>query len=161
MIFHTSIAALDPEHVARVVAELWAGEAFPFAPSRPGSWVVAAGDYRGTILEIYPHGHLLHADREKHANDPLRTDIPQASSTHVAIGTVLAPEQVEAIGQREGWVVRRLRRGGGFDVIELWAENAVMFEVITNEMVQEYLDSNTLEKWRALAERMKLKAQSA
>jgi hypothetical protein len=161
MIFHTSISAEDPEHVAHVVAELWGGEAFPFAPSRRGSWIVAAGDDRGTILEIYPHGHLLHADREKHANDPLRTDLPRATATHVAIGTILTPEQVEAIGEREGWVVRRMSRGGGFDVIELWAENAVMFEVVTNEMVPDYLQSNTLEKWRALVTRMKPQAPSA
>lgn len=150
MIFHTSIAAYDPERVARVVAELWGAEVFPFAPSRKGSWMVVAGDERGTLLEVYPHGHLLFADREKHANDPLREDLPQASATHVAIGTVLQEEQVFGIGAREGWTVRKLSRGGGFDVIELWLEDAIMLEIITEEMKARYLESNTIDHWRKL-----------
>jgi len=36
-IFHASIAAMDPQHVAEVVAELWGGEAMEFLLLNNGS----------------------------------------------------------------------------------------------------------------------------
>jgi hypothetical protein len=150
MIFHASVAVESPQRVAEVVAELWGGDAVHFAIGGNGSWVAVAGDDRGTILEVYPHGHLLYADKDKQARESPRKDVPHATSTHVAIGTVLSADEVEAIGHREGWIVRRVRRGGGFDVIELWAENSVMFEVLTSEMQAEYVPANTKEKWNAM-----------
>ena len=56
MIFHVSIDADDPRHVAEVLAELWGGRAVPFPPVLKGSWVALAGDDRNTTVEIYPRG---------------------------------------------------------------------------------------------------------
>ena len=56
MIFHFSIAAKDPQRAARVIAELWRGEAFPFPPVAQGSWVAMAGDERNSTIEVYPLG---------------------------------------------------------------------------------------------------------
>jgi hypothetical protein len=53
MILHASMSANDPRHVAHVIAELWRGEALPFAPV-PGSWIAMAGDSRGSGIEVYP-----------------------------------------------------------------------------------------------------------
>jgi hypothetical protein len=46
---------------------------------------------------------------------------------------------VFAIAAREGWEAKYRRRGGAFGVIELWLENRVMIEVLTDEMQAEYL----------------------
>jgi hypothetical protein len=147
MMFHASIAVHDPERAAHVIAELWGGEAFPFSPGRRGSWIVAAGDERGSIVEVDPLGHLLHLDGPAHANDPLNTSLPRESSTHLALGTVLSREQVADIGRREGWTVRDRKRSG-FAVVELWLEDSVMLELLTKEMQSDYLLANTLESWR-------------
>ena len=38
-------------------------------------------------------------------------------------------------------------RGGVFGVIELWVENRVMVEVLTDTMQREYLDAFTVPSW--------------
>ena len=58
MLFHMSIAAKDPQHVASVIAELWRGEARRFPPIADNSWMALAGDERGTLLEVYPLGTI-------------------------------------------------------------------------------------------------------
>jgi hypothetical protein len=148
MLFHTSVSANDPKHVASVVAELWGGQIFPFSPGVGNSWMVIADDGRGTALEVYPHGHLLSQTPKPGA--PLRTDIPHETATHVAVGTILSRDEVLAIGKREGWQTYEKRRpaGGGFNVIELWAENTLMFEVLPEEAQGEYLKSTRSESWQ-------------
>ena len=59
MLFHLSIAAREPRHVANVIAELWGGAALPFPPVMEGSWIAIAGDDRGTAIEVYPDGTVL------------------------------------------------------------------------------------------------------
>jgi hypothetical protein len=58
MINHISIGVHNPEKVARVLAELWNGYAFPF-PVRPGAFTVLADDGKGTLLEITPLNTVL------------------------------------------------------------------------------------------------------
>jgi len=161
MLFHASIAAADPKHVATVVAELWGGQIFPFSPGVGNSWMVIADDGRGTGLEIYPHGHLLKQTPVPGA--PLKTDLPPESATHLALGTILSREEVLAIGKREGWNTYERRRvaGGGFNVIELWAENTLMFEVLPEAALEEYLKSTRSESWAAWIEANKAKAKVA
>lgn len=48
MIHHVSIPARDPEHVARVLAELFQGYAGPFIGPMPGAWAVYQEDGFGT-----------------------------------------------------------------------------------------------------------------
>ena len=52
MIHHVSIPARDPEHVARVLGELFGGYVGPFIGPIPGSWVAYADDGHGTGFEI-------------------------------------------------------------------------------------------------------------
>ena len=59
MLFHMSIAAADPAHVAGVIAELWGGEALPFPPVSDDGWIVLASDDRGTAMEVYPLDTVL------------------------------------------------------------------------------------------------------
>ena len=57
MLYHLSIEADDPGHVADVFAEIWGGVALPFPSVIDGSWVALAGDERGRLRGQ----HCLHA----------------------------------------------------------------------------------------------------
>ncbi|GAA0330220.1 hypothetical protein GCM10009087_45510 [Sphingomonas oligophenolica] len=150
MIFHVSIDADDPQHVAEVIAELWDGQATPFPPVIEGSWVALAGDDRNTIIEVYPRGtELVPGDGDADAHG-----IPGApdrrSATHIAIATRLDATSVFAIAEREGWLAKYRKRGGVFGVIEFWIEGSRMIEVLTPAMQGEYLAAMTVEGWNGL-----------
>jgi hypothetical protein len=139
MLFHMSIAAEDPQHVAGVLAELWQGEARPFPPVSDDGWVALAGDERGTLIEVYPHGTVLRegqGDVDAYG-DPSGTD--RFSASHGAIATNLDRDAVLALAEREGWPAKYRKRGGLFGVVELWIEGRQMMEVLTPEMQAEYL----------------------
>lgn len=150
MLFHLSIAAREPRHVAEVIAELWQGEVFPFPPVSDDGWIAIAGDDRGTALEVYPLGTTL---REA-AGDADAYGEPAAgdgfTATHAAIATMLDQAAVLAIAAREGWPAKYRKRGGQFGVIELWIEGRQMMEVLTPEMQAEYLASMKPEGWRRM-----------
>lgn len=151
MLFHVSIAADEPRHVAEVFAEILGGEAASFPFIGEGSWVALSGDSRGTILEVYPRGTEMHPapgpseDAIGVTGEPVRF-----TPTHIAIGTRATREVIFAIGYREGWPVKHCRRGGKFDVIELWVEGCQLVEVLTGEMQEEYIDAVRIENWRGM-----------
>ena len=147
MIFHLSIAAERPQHVAEILAEIWGGRAFPFPPFG-GSWIAFAGDDRNSAIEVYPLGNELVAGTDEVKMRP-NAAIPAGTATHVAIATPLTEEAVLAIGRREGWTAMTCNRGP-FRVIELWIEGRVLAEVLTAEMQQEYLASMTPANWQAM-----------
>lgn len=149
MIFHLSIAADDPARVAQALARLWRGEAFAFPQGAKGSWMAMAGDDRNSAVEVYPRGYVLTPGEDRDEKWPAAAKELRRSATHAAIGTPLTREEVFALAEQEGWMARYLRRGDQFGIIEVWVENAVLFEVLTSEMQQEYLQTQTLEKWRA------------
>lgn len=145
MIFHASIPADDPERVAGVIAELWCGRHVPFPPF-PGSWIAFAFDARGSEIEVTPRRlHQIPGNTEVETRE-IAGPSPYGA-THLAIASPLTAEQVLEIGRREGWLVRLCRRGEpgemGFDLIELWLENAFLVEVLTPEMQGQYLDFMT------------------
>ncbi|HSQ95669.1 MAG TPA: hypothetical protein VLM18_06175 [Croceibacterium sp.] len=143
MIFHLSIDARDPQHVATVIAELFGGgQAVPFPPVAKGSWVALALDERNTTVEVYPRGTVLQpGDGDADGvglPDPSRgTDFGVA--THFAMASPLTQEDILGIAQREGWPAKYRKRGGFFGVIEMWIEGDRMVEVLTAEMQAEYL----------------------
>lgn len=151
MLFHLSIDADDPRHVANVIAELWGGEAFPFPPVMgEASWVAMAGDDRNTTLEVYPRGtELLEGAGMTEAYGVIGGNGAR-SSTHFAMATRMTPEQVLAIAAREGWPAKALRRGDVFGVVEVWIEGTRMIEVLTPEMQAEYRAALTIENWKAM-----------
>lgn len=139
MLFHLSIDADDPQHVAEVFAEIWNGRAMPFPPVATGSWVAMAGDERNTLIEIYPRGTEL-VEMPGDADAKGLPGPPQPhSATHMAIGTPRSMDQIMAVASREGWPAKYRKRGGTFGVIELWVEGWRMVEILTPEMQQEYL----------------------
>lgn len=147
MIFHVSIDADNPRHVAEVIAELWDGQATPFPPVIDGSWVALAGDERNTIIEVYPRGtELVPADGDADAYGVAGSP-DRRSATHIAIATRLEADAVYAIAQREGWPAKYRKRGDAFGVIEFWVEGSRMIEVLTPAMQGEYLGAMTVEGW--------------
>jgi hypothetical protein len=158
MLFHVSIAAQDPQHVAEVVAELWGGEAFPFPPVAPGSWIAVAGDERGTSMEVYPVDVVLRESEGDADGYGESTGVVAFTATHAAIATALDREAVLAIAAREGWPAKYRKRGGFFGVIEMWIEGRQMVEVLTPEMQREYLGFMGLESWRRIRDAMPARA---
>ena len=115
MIFHASLPANDPKHVAHVLAELWDGFAAPFSPF-PDAWMAVAGDDRGSIIEVYPSDQVItpgggHEESVSYGANTLKR--PQYSAFHMAIATKLSAEDVIAIGEREGWRGRSEERRVG------------------------------------------------
>ncbi|MGN6819681.1 MAG: hypothetical protein ACTHJR_13520 [Sphingomonas sp.] len=150
MLFHLSIDADDPRHVAEVIAELWGGQAFPFPPVMTGSWVAMAGDDRRTTVEIYPRGtELFEAPGDADAVGAI-CDRPGRTATQFAMATALDTAAVEAIAAREGWPAKYRKRGGIFGVIELWIEGRVLAEVLTPEMQREYREGLTISGYQAM-----------
>ena len=145
MIFHASVPADDPERVAGVIAELWCGRHVPFPPF-PGSWIAFAFDAQGSAIETTPRNlHQIPGNLEVETREVAES--PRYGATHLAIASPLTEAQVLEIGRREGWLVRTCRRGEpgamGFDLIELWLENAFLVEVLTPGMQVQYLDFMT------------------
>jgi len=139
MLFHMSIAARQPRHVAEFIAELWGGQVLRFPPVSNDGWMAVSGDARGTAMEVYPLHTVLKestGDADAHG-EASGSDLYTA--THAAIATQLDREAVFALARREGWPAKYRKRGGRFGVIELWIEGRQMMEVLTPEMQTEYL----------------------
>lgn len=62
----------------------------------------------------------------------------QFIATHAAISIPLTRSQIESIAKRENWRCLRCSRGY-FDVIEFWVENAVLLELATPELAEQYI----------------------
>ena len=148
MLFHASIPADEPERVARVLAELWRGEVLAFPPF-PQAFVVLAGDDRRTVLDVYPRGREHVPARGEYAVRANPAPSPH-SEVHLALGTVLAEEDVLALAGREGWLAQRSDRGGLFAVIEFWVENKFLLEVLSATEQRRYVENLTAARLRTL-----------
>jgi hypothetical protein len=156
MLFHVSIEADDPRHVAEVVAELWGGAAAPFPPVTPGSWVALSGDERGTMIEFYPRGTEIHEVPGDHDATGIRVEPRRYNATHFAMATKLGQDDVLAISKREGWPAKYRKRGGAFGVIEIFVEGYQMIEVLTEEMQREYVEAVTIPNWMTMVQALAL-----
>jgi hypothetical protein len=145
MIHHVSIPAREPQHVAEVLAQLMGGKCHPFGPLE-GAFMAATDDPHGTMIEVYPEQATL--DIPKNDDQVVfgnNASPPQTWPFHALLSVSLEPEQIEAIGAREGWRAKKFGRGMRgckpfFHVIEFWLENRLMIEVVSPEMAREYQD---------------------
>lgn len=148
MIFHFSISADDPRRTATMLAELWRGEAYPFPMVSKGSWVAHAGDDRRSTIEVYPRDMALYPTDK--AGEERYEPVSRHGPFHAAVATPLSIEEVEDIGRRYGCHTSLCNRGPWFRVIEFWVDNALMLEMMTPEMQEEYQRSITVENWRTM-----------
>ena len=141
MLHHLSVAVKNPQHVASVLAEVFQGQVMPFPPN-PGSYMVLAGDEYGTGIELYPLGsELIPNAWEGQAGFQLNEQpASQYTPFHAAFSVPTSLEEIERIGEREGWRVFPANRDGLFDVIEFWVENRLMLEFLTPTMAQKYMN---------------------
>ncbi|MFB6277493.1 MAG: hypothetical protein ABEI32_15255 [Halothece sp.] len=137
MLHHISIDAQDPFRVSKVLCELTGGQFFEF-PISPGAYMVIFGDEYGSGIEVLPKDTIWFAGETESQTKPAESPM-SLSSTHLALSASVSRETIEAIGLREGWLVRFCDRGL-FQVIELWLENSFMLELLTAEMMANYLN---------------------
>ena len=161
MLFHVSLEADDPRHVAHVLAEILGGAAAPFPPVGKDSWVALAGDDRGTLIELYRRGTEMHPSPGDADAVGLQAAPHRYNATHIAIATNSDTDRIFEIARREGWPVKYCKRGGAFGVIEVWVEGCQMIEVLTPEMQREYLDAITIPSWMAMVEQAEAARRAA
>jgi hypothetical protein len=138
MIHHISISVNDPFHVATVMAEIFKGFVVPF-PVNPGSYMTLAADEFGTAIEFYPAGSEIFPNSyQGQAGFHTNPQPAQYCAFHAAISVPISLEEIERIGDREGWRVLFASRDGVFDVVEFWLENRLMLELLTPAMAAKY-----------------------
>lgn len=140
MLHHISVAVNNPYHVGQVLSEVMQGRVFPF-PVHEGSYITVAGDQYGTAIELLPAGTSLIPGGVEIEFNSTESE-PRFGSVHAAMSVPSTLQEIEAIGQREGWLVRLCDRGP-FRVIEFWVENQFAFEFLSPEIVSEYLEFTT------------------
>ena len=150
MLFHLSIEADNPERLAQFFAEAWDGEALPFPSVTPGSWVALSGDDRGTMIEIYPRGTEIHPVEGDNDAVGVRVAPHRYNATHMAIATRKSEADIYALCDRYGFSAKYRKRGGVFGVIEIFAEDCQMIEILTDEMQREYTGAVTIENWKMM-----------
>ena len=143
MIHHISIPARDPEHVARVLAELMEGYAGPFVGPISGAWVVYQEDGVGSGIEVYEETTVLVPGDGEHMGAAGKSEPPQAVAFHALISVACDRAVIERIGAREGWRTKHFWRGPPnrplFELYEFWVENRVMLELATQDMLPAYV----------------------
>lgn len=143
MIHHLSLAARDPERVARVLAELMGGYAGPFIGPFPGAFVVYTEDGFGTGIEVYgERTQLVPGAGDEMCAVELGEPAPP-SAFHALISVKVDRATIERVGAREGWRTRHFWRGPGsvrlFELYEFWVENRVVLELVTEDMLPAYV----------------------
>lgn len=144
MIHHISIPAQHPEHVAKVFAELLGGYAGPFIGPIPGAWVAYAEDEHGSGIEVYPERTTLVPGEKASMSAVELRDAPPFVPFHALLSVKADRAAIERIGAREGWRTIPFWRGPNpqvrlFELYEFWVENRVMLELVTEDMVADYL----------------------
>jgi hypothetical protein len=137
MLHHLSIAVSQPIRVAKVLANLMNGQFFEF-PLCPGAYIAIAGDPHGTAIEVLPKNSVWIPGLSE-AEIKTEEKAPSFHAVHAALSVPASRETIEEVGLHEGWLVRCCDRGP-FQLMELWIENTLMIELITQEMIATYLN---------------------
>lgn len=140
MIHHISIDAYNPLRVASVLAEIWQGKVYQFF--YPGSYNVMPFDRHGTAIVVFPKGTVWTPGDDTHPAQLLPSVATDLMALHAAISVPATQQQIEQIGQREGWrVLTRDQREGTFRLVEFWVENRILFELFPPGFEPEYLQT--------------------
>jgi hypothetical protein len=140
MIHHISIDARDPLRVARVLAEILQGQVYKFLV--PGSYLAMPFDNCGTHFVVFKAGDVWTPGIDRESAKVISTAPTNFVSCHAAISVPTTQQQIEQIGQREGWRVLTRKQGEApFSAIEFWIENRTLLEFFTPEFVPQYLQT--------------------
>jgi hypothetical protein len=139
MIHHISIDVRDPLRAANALAEILNGKVYKFLI--PGSYIVIPFDNYGTHVVVLKAGDTWIPGTNTAPAQILQTTPTNFVAVHAAISVSTTPEQIEQIGQREGWrvLIRKQGDAAPFSVVEFWVENRVLFEFLPSNFVPQYL----------------------
>jgi hypothetical protein len=141
MIHHISIDVRDPLRVASALAEILNGKVYKFLIS--GSYIMMPFDNYGTHIVVLKEGDVWAPGTDTESALILQTTPTNLVAVHAAIAVPTTQQQIEQIGQREGWRVLTRKQGDvvPFSVIEFWVENRILFELLPPEFVPQYLQT--------------------
>lgn len=110
----------------------------------------------GLKIEVYPKGTELNPGTNQEELQFKQNDSSSKfTATHAAISVPLNQQEIEQIGEREGWRVVHCSREGLFEVMEFWIENTVMLELLTPDMAHQYQQTMKPENLTQLFAQMK------
>lgn len=147
-LLHASIPADDPAIVAAALARLMGGTAMPFPPGGPQAWIAWADDGT-TEIEIVPRGHLLRRGEEEAEWQPVEP-AGRGNEVHLAISVDLAISEILALAAELGWPARVCSRGGLFELVELWIEDAFLIELFDPAQAAHFARTISAGKWEAM-----------
>jgi hypothetical protein len=141
MIHHISIDAREPLRVASTLAEVLYGKVYKFFT--PGSYLVMPFDNYGTHIVVFEEGDVWVPGNDTESAQVLQAKSTSLVANHAAISVPTTQQQIEQIGQREGWRVLTRMQGEGipFSAIEFWVENRILLELFPVEFVPQYLQT--------------------
>lgn len=141
MILHISIDAHNPLQVASALAEVLKGQVYKFFT--PGSFLVIPFDNYGTHIVVFKEGDVWVPGTDAKSAQVLQTEPNNLVANHAAMSVPTTQQQIEQIGQRQGWRVLTRKREDGvpFGAIEFWVENRILFEFLPQEFAPEYLET--------------------
>lgn len=147
-ILHASIPADQPAVVAATLARLLGGSAMPFPPAGPEAWI-AWGDDGHTEIEIVPRGDQLERGPHEAAwrGAPM---VSRRSEVHLAIAVPLLTSAILQIAAEAAWPARICNRGGLFDLVELWVEDAFLIELFDPVQAAHFAQIMSAQQWAAL-----------
>ena len=151
MLIHTSIPAIDPDLVSKVLCELAGGRRceFPY----PGAYYIGFDDENSTAVEVYPIDTQLlpGAGNEYGELEPPEvsrthmvrymgsSESPQYIASHIALTTPLNLHEIYDIAKREKWRATYSSRREKFRLVEFWLENRVLVELILEQDLKDAL----------------------
>jgi hypothetical protein len=103
MIHHISIDARNPLRVATSLAEILKGKVYKFLV--PGSYIVMLFDSYGTHIVVFQEGDVWVPGTDTESAKVIPTTPSNLVASHAAISVPTTHQQIEEIGQREGWRV--------------------------------------------------------
>lgn len=138
-IHHFTVPALDPERVARCLAEALGARVVPL-PHPTGTLLVYAGDEDGSAIEVWPAS--LRGDVGAHHLESRDLPLPEAWPHHAYVTSPRCDvDQVLSIFEREGWRAEKVQNGppqAGFSLVRGWIENHTGIEIGDSTMRKEY-----------------------
>lgn len=152
MIAHVSVPARNPRATALLLASLIDGDAFDF-PVVPGASIAVARDGSGLAVEVYPDMMAHHPGvgdvdpaREPKGPQPMPWEdqiFPdgqqlRASAFHFALKSPLTDAQILDAARTAGVRAIKCERGGVFGVVEVWLDNAILVEVLSEREFDRY-----------------------
>ena len=146
MIAHVSMPARDCGHVARVLADMMEGGALRFPPGGPDAYNCWS-KHNDFQIVVTPRGNVM-VEGPTEQIWVSRARVDDACESHFAISVERRSDEIVAMAHAAGWHARVCNRGGLFEVVEVWVENAYLVEMLDPTQMTDYRKAMTVENWK-------------